>query len=117
MNPRLFRFALIAALAVAALGIWMNMTSRKVDDEGTSVVETVRVQSITSNLRMIASTGQQHMLTEGTDSVGYTDLVTNGYLSPIQSLHGESYQTLEVHSTGGVLKVTVPNHGDVTYRY
>jgi type IV pilus assembly protein PilA len=53
-----------------------------------------REKTIVNNLRVIASAGQQYILSEGVNSVSYASLLDEGWLTAVAPAAGEDYTTL-----------------------
>ncbi len=72
------------------------------------VREQSREKAITNNLRQIASAGQQYILSEGVQTVTYTQLLNAGYFQPIAPVAKESYTetTTIIREEGGTISVT-----------
>jgi type IV pilus assembly protein PilA len=76
-----------------------------------------REKTITNNLRLVASAGQQYMLENGVTEVSYDKLLQEQYYTPIQPVNGESYDDLVVREEGGILEVTTASGETVSYEY
>ncbi|MDP0497136.1 MAG: hypothetical protein Q7Q73_13110 [Verrucomicrobiota bacterium JB024] len=76
-----------------------------------------REKTITNNLRLVASAGQQYILENGEPQVGYDKLVQEEYFHPIQPVNGESYDDLVVREEGGILEVTTASGETVSFEY
>lgn len=83
----------------------------------TSIRERSRATAITSNLRVIAQTGQQYLLEQGLTQVTAAELVTAGVLNPVQPVAGEVYDAVTVMESGGTLSITTSGGQVVDYVY
>jgi len=72
-------------------------------------------KAILTNLRIIASSGQQYLLEEDLDSVSYGPL-EGDYFQPIEPVAGEDYTNLLIQKSGGVLRVD-SDVGEIVYTY
>lgn len=76
-----------------------------------------REQTITNNLRVVASAGQRYILENGVAEVSFEQLAQEDYLPRLQPINGESYDDLVVREEGGILEVTTASGETVSYKY
>jgi len=73
-------------------------------------------KTVLNNLRQIAAAGQQYMLENGTDTVGYSSL-EGTYFNTIQAVAGESYSGVVVSASGTTIAVTLSDGTSVIFSY
>lgn len=79
---------------------------------GVAVRKKAREDLIEKQLDKIAEAGIKYNIDMGTSSVTYQTLVDARLIEPLESVAGETYDTLKVDAQGGVLEATT-KFGDV----